>query len=117
VAVANATGIRVLQSIVAAVPVRLMKRDLLFVAEQLFPLLDEKRLEMVARNRSIKAKEPELMIGYDPHGAISGGVCSLCGEKMLNPDPSCSDTRDAISAFSIAFGYHIRLKHHEFVPN
>jgi len=44
---------------VAAVPVRLMKRDLLFVAEQLLPLLDEKRLEMVARNRSIKAKDGE----------------------------------------------------------
>jgi ParB family chromosome partitioning protein len=58
-ALANATGIRVLQSIVAAVPVRLMKRDLLFIAEQLLPLLDEKRLEMVARNRSIKAKEGE----------------------------------------------------------
>jgi ParB family transcriptional regulator, chromosome partitioning protein len=58
-ALANATGIRVLQSIVAAVPVRLMKRDLLFVAEQLLSLLDEKRLEMVARNRSIKAKDGE----------------------------------------------------------
>jgi ParB family chromosome partitioning protein len=58
-ALANATGIRVLQSIVAAVPVRLMKRDLLFVAEQLLPSLDEKRWEMVARNRSIKAKEGE----------------------------------------------------------
>jgi ParB family chromosome partitioning protein len=58
-ALANATGIRVLQSIVAAVPVRLMKRDLLFVAEQLLPLLDEKRLEMAARNRSIKAKDGE----------------------------------------------------------
>jgi ParB family chromosome partitioning protein len=56
-ALANATGIRVLQSIVAAVPVRLMKRDLLFIAEQLLPLLDEKRLDMAARNRSIKAKE------------------------------------------------------------
>jgi ParB family chromosome partitioning protein len=52
-------AIRVLQSIVSAVPVHLMKRDLLFVAEQLLPLLDEKRLEMVARNRSIKAKEGE----------------------------------------------------------
>jgi ParB family chromosome partitioning protein len=58
-ALANATGIRVLQSIVAAVPVRLMKRDLLFVAEQLLTLLDERRLEIVARNRSIKAKEGE----------------------------------------------------------
>ena len=58
-ALANATGIRVLQSIVAAVPVRLMKRDLLFVAEQFLPLLDEKQLEMAARNRSIKAKDGE----------------------------------------------------------
>jgi ParB family chromosome partitioning protein len=58
-ALANATGIRVLQSIVSAVPVRLMKRDLLFIAEQLLPLLEEKRLEMMARNRSIKAKERE----------------------------------------------------------
>jgi ParB family chromosome partitioning protein len=58
-ALANATGIRVLQSIVSAVPVRLMKRDHLFVVEQLLPLLDEKRLEMAARNRSIKAKEGE----------------------------------------------------------
>ena len=58
-ALANATGIRVLQAIVAAVPVRLMKRDLLFIAEQLLPLLDEKRLELAARNRSIKAREGE----------------------------------------------------------
>jgi ParB family chromosome partitioning protein len=58
-ALANATGIRVLQSIVAAVPVRLLKRDLLFIAEQLLPLLDDKRLEIVARSRSIKAKEGE----------------------------------------------------------
>ena len=58
-ALANATGIRVLQSIVAAVPVRLMKRDLLFIAEQLLAAQDEKRLEMAARNRSIKAKDGE----------------------------------------------------------
>jgi ParB family chromosome partitioning protein len=55
-ALANATGIRVPQSIVSAVPVRLVKRDLLFIVEQLLPLLDEKRLEMAALNRSIKAK-------------------------------------------------------------
>lgn len=36
-----------------------MKRDLLFIAERLLPLLDEKRLEMAARNRGIKAKEGE----------------------------------------------------------
>jgi ParB family chromosome partitioning protein len=60
-ALANATGIRVLQSIISAVPVRLMKRDLLFIAEQLLPLLDEKRLEMVARNRNIKTKDCEYI--------------------------------------------------------
>jgi ParB family chromosome partitioning protein len=58
-ALANATGLRVLQSIVAAVPVRLMKRDLFLVAEQLLPLLDEKRLEIVGRTRGIRAKEGE----------------------------------------------------------
>ena len=58
-ALANATGMRVLQTIVAAVPVRLMKRDLLFIAEQMLPLLDDKRQEMVARNRGIRAKEGE----------------------------------------------------------
>ena len=52
---ANATGIRVLQTIVAAVPVRLMKRDLLFIAEQMLPLLEDKRQEILSRNRGIKA--------------------------------------------------------------
>jgi ParB family chromosome partitioning protein len=58
-ALANATGMRVLQTIVAAVPVRLMKRDLLFIAEQMLPLLDGKRQEMVARSRGIKPKDGE----------------------------------------------------------
>jgi ParB family chromosome partitioning protein len=58
-ALANATGMRVLQTIAAAVPVRLMKRDLLFIAEQMLPLVDDKRLEIVARNRGIRAKEGE----------------------------------------------------------
>jgi ParB family chromosome partitioning protein len=61
-ALANATGLRVLHTIVAAVPVRLMKRDLLFIAEQLLALLDDRRLELVARSRSIKAKEGESAI-------------------------------------------------------
>jgi ParB family chromosome partitioning protein len=58
-ALANATGMRVLQTIVAAVPVRLMKRDLLFIAEQMLPLLDDKRQEMVVRSRGIKPKQGE----------------------------------------------------------
>jgi ParB family chromosome partitioning protein len=54
-ALANATGMRVLQTIAAAVPVRLMKRDLLFIAEQLLSVMDDKRLEIVARSRGIRA--------------------------------------------------------------
>ncbi len=53
-AIANATGIRVLAAIAAAVPVRLMKRDLLFVAERLAVLLDENRLVLLARQHGIK---------------------------------------------------------------
>lgn len=53
-AIANATGLRVLSAIGATVPVRLMKRDLLFVAERLASLLDENRLAMLARQQGIR---------------------------------------------------------------
>lgn len=53
-AIASATGIHVLTAIAAAVPVRLMKRDLLFVAERLASLLDENRLAVIARQHGIK---------------------------------------------------------------
>ena len=60
---------RVLNAIVAAVPVRLMKRDLLFIVERVATMLDETRLEVVARNRGIKkAKDsdstPKLLSAY-----------------------------------------------------
>src|SRR5271170_270867 len=53
-ALANTTGLRVLAAIGAAVPVRLMKRDLLFVAERLTNLLDENRVAILAKQHSIK---------------------------------------------------------------
>ena len=59
-AIANAAGLRVLSAISAAVPVRLIKRDLLFVAERLVNLLDENRAAILARQHGIKkAKENE----------------------------------------------------------
>lgn len=59
-AIANITGIRILAAITAAVPVRLMKRDLLFVVERMSSLLDENRLAVVARQHGIKkAKESD----------------------------------------------------------
>lgn len=60
-ALANATGIRVLEAIVASVPVRLMKRDLLFIAEQILELLDEKRLQVIGRGQGIRAKNGEAL--------------------------------------------------------
>jgi ParB family chromosome partitioning protein len=56
-AIAQTTGLRVLSAIVDAVPVRLMKRDLLFVVEHLAAMLDERRLAIVLRQHGIgKAK-------------------------------------------------------------
>ena len=62
-AIANLTGIRVLAAIAAAVPVRLMKRDLLFVAERLAFLLDENRLTTLARQHGIKKAKDSDSIG------------------------------------------------------
>lgn len=57
-AIANTTGIRVLAAIGAAVPVRLMKRDLLFVCEWLAASLNDNHLAALARQHGIKkAKE------------------------------------------------------------
>ncbi|MGC1869906.1 MAG: ParB/RepB/Spo0J family partition protein [Acidobacteriaceae bacterium] len=68
-ALAQATGLRVLNAIVAAVPVRLMKRDLHFLVERVATMLDERRLEVVARNRGMKKAKgsdstPKLLSAY-----------------------------------------------------
>jgi ParB family chromosome partitioning protein len=52
-AIAQVTGLRVLSAITEAVPVRLMKRDLLFLAERLSAVLDERRLAVILRNRKL----------------------------------------------------------------
>ena len=62
-AIANTTGLRVLAAITEAVPVRLMKRDLLFVVEKLVGLLDEARLEALARQHGVRQKRDEGGVG------------------------------------------------------
>jgi ParB family transcriptional regulator, chromosome partitioning protein len=52
-ALAQATGLRVLKAIGDAVPVRLMKRDLLFLAERLTAMLDVRRLSVLIRQHGI----------------------------------------------------------------
>jgi ParB family transcriptional regulator, chromosome partitioning protein len=58
-AIANATGLRVLSAIGAAVPVRLLKRDLFFVLEKLVGVLDEPRIQTLARQHGIRQKRDE----------------------------------------------------------
>jgi len=58
-AVANATGFRVLVAVSAAVPVRLMKRDLFFILEKLVGIMDENRVEMLARQHGIRQKRDD----------------------------------------------------------
>jgi ParB family transcriptional regulator, chromosome partitioning protein len=55
-ALANTTGLHVLAAIGGAVPVRLMKRDLLFVIEKLVSTMDENRVEVLARQHGIRQK-------------------------------------------------------------
>ena len=62
-AIANATGLRVLAAVSAAVPVRLLKRDLLFILEKLVSVMDEKRVEMLARQHGIRQNRDDGGIG------------------------------------------------------
>jgi ParB family transcriptional regulator, chromosome partitioning protein len=48
-AIAQTTGLRVLKAIGDAVPIRLMKRDLLFTTERLVAALDERRIAILLR--------------------------------------------------------------------
>jgi ParB family chromosome partitioning protein len=52
-AIAQATGLRVLNAITEAVPVRLMKRDLLFIVERLTATIEERRLAVLLRQHGI----------------------------------------------------------------
>ena len=52
-AIAQATGLRVLTAITEAVPVRLMKRDLLFIVERLTATVEERRLAVLLRQHGI----------------------------------------------------------------
>jgi ParB family transcriptional regulator, chromosome partitioning protein len=58
-AIANTTGLRVLSAIASAVSVRLLKRDLLFIAERLLSLMDDARIESIARQHGIRQKRDD----------------------------------------------------------
>jgi ParB family transcriptional regulator, chromosome partitioning protein len=62
-AIANVTGLRVLAAVSAAVPVRLLKRDLHFVIDKLVGTMDESHVEMLARHHGIRQKRDDGGIG------------------------------------------------------
>ena len=108
-ALAQATGLRTLAAIVAAVPVRLMKRDLLFVVEQLATLLDERRLEIVARQRGIKkAKDSDsigkLFTAYLRHAeesALGGLLVEITILHAATKQNAAQVLRDATTAYKV----------------
>jgi ParB family transcriptional regulator, chromosome partitioning protein len=116
-ALAQATGIRTLAAIVAAVPVRLMKRDLLFVVERLAASLDERRLEIVARQRGIKkAKDSDsigkLFTAYLRHaeeGALSGLLVEITILHAATRQTAAQVLRDAATAYKVDVASVIRL--------
>jgi ParB family transcriptional regulator, chromosome partitioning protein len=86
-AIANATGLRVLSAIATAVPVRLLKRDLLFVVEKLIAVLEESRIETLARQHGIRQKRDEggiakTLLAYMRH-ADEGTLSRLMVETTI----------------------------------
>jgi len=69
----SSTGVRVLQTGVAAVPVRLMKKDLLFIAEQM----------PVARQQAAGDGRPDGLIGRWTALVESGKLAAEDGFNVL----------------------------------
>jgi ParB family transcriptional regulator, chromosome partitioning protein len=108
-AIANTTGIRVLSAIGEAVPVRLLKRDLQFLLNQIAPLLDEWRLQTLARQHGIrKDRETDAidkLFAAFVRRADEGTLSRLFGEATIllaaartNP---ASVLRDAAAIYKV----------------
>jgi ParB family transcriptional regulator, chromosome partitioning protein len=73
-AIAKTTGLRVLAAVSAAVPVRLMKRDLIFIVEKLVSVIDETQVEILARQHGIRQKRDD------------GGIAKTFGAFLRRAD-------------------------------
>jgi ParB family chromosome partitioning protein len=108
-AIANATGLRVLAAIGSAVPVRLMKRDLLFVIERLVSTMEENRMEMLARQHGIRIKRDDggiaKTVAAFVRRADEGTLSRLLVESSIllaaSRGNSTNVLRDAASAYKI----------------
>ena len=109
-AIAQTTGMRVLKVIGDAVPVRLMKRDLLFLAERLTAMLDERRLAVLIRQHGIgKAKEDaapaKLLAAFLPKAEESKLGRILVETAILlsmhNQTDAAKNLRDAAHVYKV----------------
>jgi ParB family chromosome partitioning protein len=109
-AIAQTTGIRVLKAIGNAVPVRLMKRDLLFLAQRVTAMLDERRLAVLIRQHGMgKPKDGEapakLLAAFLSKAEESTLGRILVESAILLPDHNQTDTakvlRDAAHAYKV----------------
>ena len=82
-AVSETTGIRILAAIGSAVPVRLLKRDLLFVVERLAAMLDEGRLSIVAKQHGIKKQNDKDSIAKLFSASLRRSEESILGRIMV----------------------------------
>ena len=82
-AISNTIGIRILAAVGIAVPVRLMKRDLLFVVERLAGMLDENRLAIVAKQHGIKKAKDSDSIAKLFAAFLRRAEESLLGRLMI----------------------------------
>jgi len=109
-AIAQTTGMRVLKAIGDAVPVRLMKRDLLFVAERLTSMLDERRLSVLIRQHGIgkpkdDAAPAKLLAAFLPK-AEEGKIGRILVEtaillSMHNQTDAAKILRDAAHTYRV----------------
>jgi len=69
------------------VPVRLTKRDLVFIVERLLPQLEERRIEVLARSRGIKKTQAAdsigKLMGAYVHKAEEGELGRLLVETVI----------------------------------
>ena len=109
-AIAQTTGMRVLKAIGDAVPVRLMKRDLLFLAERLTAMLDERRLSVLIRQHGIgkpkdDAAPAKLLAAFLPKAEESKLGRILIETAILlsmhNQTDAAKILRDAAQAYKL----------------
>jgi ParB family chromosome partitioning protein len=108
-AIANATGLRVLAAVSAAVPVRLMKRDLLFVVENLVSLMDERRVESLARQHGIRQKRDDggiaktfsAVLRRADEGTLSRMLVEAAILLAASKTNSAGVLRDAAAAYKV----------------